>query len=439
MEKYHQFIDKGFDNPNNQNFTDCVNHFTNILLELPSILIKYAVPCIFPSIISLKILEKMAKNPIDALVLTRAVESNPTTEMNLILWKLTLLIRENDITLKLFENKTIDYLGNIYKKKLFEKNIQFEMEEFFRIYGCRGIGEIDIGRQRWSDRPEIVIEQIKNYLKIINPDKSITKILEQSKQSAYEMLNQIEDQLKYPWIQRFLLNLLFNRLKILFSLRESPKFHGIIQTFGKCRQQLFHKANLAINENFISHTDDICFLYIDELQTLAFDTDHKKSEKISFWKNLISQRRIEYNKQMLCKRIPLILLSNGTTYYDATTIPNDTNDQIELDEGEFLGSPVSPGIYEGKVRIVNDPINSQLQPGEILVCTATDPAWTSLFPIVGALVLEMGGMLQHGAIVSREYGLPAVVGVANAKQIFHNGQIIQVNGSNGRVKILSDI
>ncbi|CAF1496374.1 unnamed protein product [Rotaria sordida] len=83
-------------------------------------------------------------------------------------------------------------------------------------------------------------------------------------------------------------------------------------------------------------------------------------------------------------------------------------------------------------------MNSKLEPGEILVCTATDPAWTSLFPIVGALVLEMGGMLQHGAIVSREYGLPAVVGVANAKNIFHNGQFIQVNGSNGRIKILSN-
>jgi pyruvate,water dikinase len=439
MEKYHQFIDKGFEDPENQNFTNCVNHFINILLELPSVISKYGGPCLFPSVISLKILGKIANNPVDALSLTRAVESNPTTEMNLILWKLTILIRENDMILKLFENETTDNLVNIYKKKLFEKNIQFEMEEFFRIYGCRGIGEIDIGRQRWSDRPEIVIEQIKNYLKIINPDKSINKILEQSKQSAYETLNQIENQLKYPWIQKFLLNLLFSRLKILFSLRESPKFHGIIQTFGKCRQQLFHKATLAVHENLISHTDDICFLYIDELQSLAFDTDHKKSEKISFWKNLILQRRIEYNKQMLCKRIPLILLSNGTTYYDATTIPNQINNQIELNEGEFLGSPVSPGIYEGKVRIVDDPLNSQLQPGEILVCTATDPAWTSLFPIAGALVLEMGGMLQHGAIVSREYGLPAVVGVANAKQIFHNGQIIQVNGSNGRVKILSDV
>ncbi|CAF4170603.1 unnamed protein product [Rotaria sp. Silwood2] len=438
LEKYHKFIDNGFEDENNQNFTDCVNHFQNILLVLPSSVIKYALPSLVPVVISLKILEKLAKNPIDALTLTRAVESNPTTEMNIMLWKLTILIRDNETTLKLFENQSTDNLVNINKNKTFDKNIQLAMDEFFHDYGCRGIGEIDIGRKRWSDEPQIVIEQIKNYLKIRNPDKAIDKIHDQSRQSAYEALSRIENDLRWPFIQRPLVNFLFNRLKILFSLRECPKFYGIIQTFGKCRHELIHKANLAVNEHFISHVDDIYFLYINELKSLAYDTDHKQYDKRDYWKNLIFERRFEYTKQISCKRIPLILLSDGTTYYDATTIPDENNHNIELIEGEYIGSPVSPGVYEGKVRIVDDPMNSKLEPGEILVCTATDPAWTSLFPIVGALVLEMGGMLQHGAIVSREYGLPAVVGIANAKQIFHNGQRIQVNGSTGRVKILSD-
>ena len=161
---------------------------------------------------------------------------------------------------------------------------------FFRVYGCRGIGEIDIGRPRWSDQPEAVIEQIKNYLKIVNPEKAIGKIHEQSQQSAYEALNRIESQLAYPWIQRPWLNFLFHRLRILFSLRECPKFDGLIQTFGKCRRELFRKAQLAVEENFISRVDEISFLYIDELQRLAFDTDHKQYEKIQFWKNLISQK-----------------------------------------------------------------------------------------------------------------------------------------------------
>ncbi|CAF1613405.1 unnamed protein product, partial [Rotaria sordida] len=422
IEKYHQFIDKGFEDENNQNFTNCVNHFQNIISVLPPTLAKYAFPPLLPAIISLRILGKLAKNSIDALALTRAVESNPTTEMNLMLWKLTILIKNNETTLKLFENETINNLVDIYRSKSFDKDIQLKIDEFFDNYGCRGIGEIDIGRKRWSDQPEIVLEQIRNYLKISNPDKAIDKIHDQSRQSAYEALSRIENDLRWPFIQRPLVNFLFNRLKILFSVRECPKFYGLIQTFGKCRKELLSKANLAVNENLISNVDDIFFLYINELKSLAYDTDHKQYDKIDYWKNLILQRRLEYTKQMSCKRIPLILLSNGTTYYDATTISDETNQQIELIEGEYIGSPVSPGVYEGKVRIVDDPMNSKLEPGEILVCTATDPAWTSLFPIVGALVLEMGGMLQHGAIVSREYGLPAVVGVANAKNIFHNGQ-----------------
>ncbi|CAF2755241.1 unnamed protein product [Rotaria sp. Silwood2] len=401
LEKYHQFIDKGFEDQNNQSFTDCVNHFQNILSALPLTLVKYDIPSIAPAIISLKILEKLTKDPMDALALTHAVESNPTTEMNLMLWKLTVLIKDHETTLKLFENEPTDNLVRMYKNKSFDKDIQYTMDEFFHNYGCRGIGEIDIGCKRWFDEPQVVIEQIKNYLKIRNPDKAVDKIHDQSRQKC-------------------------------------PKYYGIIQPFGKCRNELIRKANLAVNENFISHADDIYFLFISELKSLAYDTDNQQYDKRDYWINLILERRMEYKKQMSCKRIPLILLSDGTTYYDATTIPNENNQPIELMEGEYLGSPVSPGVYEGKVRIVDDPMNSQLQPGEILVCTATDPAWTSLFPIIGALVLEMGGMLQHGAIVSREYGLPAVVGVANAKQIFHNGQRIQVNGSTGRIKVLFD-
>ena len=249
----------------------------------------------------------------------------------------------------------------------------------------------------------------------------------------------MENELPHPWIQKPWLNFVFHRLRILFSLRESPKFHGLIQTFGKCRKELIRQAALAVDEDLIGQADDICFLYIDELRSLASDTDQKRhATRSALWKNLIVQRRAEFDKQMQCKRVPLVLLSDGRTFYDATTILDENQSSIVLKDGEYRGSPVSPGVYEGKVRIVDDPINSKLQSGEILVCTATDPAWTSLFPIVGALVLEMGGMLQHGAIVSREYGLPAVVGVANAKQIFHNGQRIQVNGSNGMIRILPD-
>ena len=118
MEKYHQFVDQGFNEENNRTLTDCVNHFTHVLSVLPLTIVNYGAPCILPAVISLKILEKLANDPMDALALTRAVESNPTTEMNLRLWKLTVLIRENQSVLKLFENETTENLVNIYQKKI---------------------------------------------------------------------------------------------------------------------------------------------------------------------------------------------------------------------------------------------------------------------------------------------------------------------------------
>ncbi|CAF4468807.1 unnamed protein product [Rotaria sp. Silwood2] len=235
-------------------------------------------------------------NPMDALALTRAVESNPTTEMNLMLWKLTVLIKDHETTLKLFENEPTDNLVRMYKNKSFDKDIQYTMDEFFHNYGCRGIGEIDIGCKRWFDEPQVVIEQIKNYLKIRNPDKAVDKIHDQSRQSAYEALSRIEDELRWPFFQRPLVNVLFTRIKILFSLRECPKYYGIIQPFGKCRNELIRKANLAVNENFISHADDIYFLFISELKSLAYDTDNQQYDKRDYWKNLILERRMEYKK-----------------------------------------------------------------------------------------------------------------------------------------------
>jgi len=433
MNDYHRFIDQGF--RESQTLTQSTDHLINVLSQLTLNLYSYAIPCISSALVSLKVLQRFSSDPIDALALTRAVESNPTTEMNLRLWKITLSIRENSEVLNLFESQTTDKLLEFFRMKSFEQSIQIQLEQFIETYGCRGIGEIDLGHERWSDRPELVLEQIKAYLKITNPDKAIHRIHEQSQSTAYDAFRRIENQLKYPRVQSFLLNFFFKRLRILFSLRECPKFDGFIRTFGKCRQALFDKAQLAVEKEFILKADDICFLFIGELRNLGIDVDTNNLSKRTFWKNLIEQRRNEYVKQTFVKRIPLILLSNGLTFYDASTLSNET---IELADGEYLGSPVSPGIYQGKVRIVHDPLKSELEPGEILVCTATDPAWTSLFPIVGALVLEMGGMLQHGAIVSREYGLPAVVGVSNATKIFRNGQFIEVNGSNGKIRILSE-
>jgi phosphoenolpyruvate synthase/pyruvate phosphate dikinase len=144
---------------------------------------------------------------------------------------------------------------------------------------------------------------------------------------------------------------------------------------------------------------------------------------------VIAQRRTAYNQEMQRRQVPRLLLSDGRAFYKG----------LEQTEGlgeALVGAPVSPGMVEGNVRVVLDPRRAGLMPGEILVCPGTDPSWTPLFLTAGGLVMEVGGMMTHGAVVAREYGIPAVVGVDRATQRLQTGQRIRLDGSTGRITLL---
>jgi pyruvate,water dikinase len=102
-------------------------------------------------------------------------------------------------------------------------------------------------------------------------------------------------------------------------------------------------------------------------------------------------------------------------------------------EGTLAGSPASAGTVTAAARVILDPVGARLEPGEILVAPSTDPGWTPLFLTAGGLVMEMGGANSHGAVVAREYGIPAVVGVADATVLIGTGQKITVDGGAGTV------
>ena len=129
------------------------------------------------------------------------------------------------------------------------------------------------------------------------------------------------------------------------------------------------------------------------------------------------------------KPIPRVLLSDGTTYCEGIRAARENKNTLN-------GDPVSPGVVEETVRVVFDPQSVQLEPGEILVCPGTAPAWTPLFLAAGGLVMEVGGMMTHGSVVAREYGIPAVVGVHQATTRLHDGQRVRVDGSTGIIEII---
>jgi len=205
------------------------------------------------------------------------------------------------------------------------------------------------------------------------------------------------------------------------GVRESPKFFAI-RVMGIARKALMDMGKEFVEAGMIERAVDLGFLNISELEALSQDEPRN-------WKALIDKRRLTYEHEARRRQVPRVLVSDGRAFYEGVGANTDTGDVI-------TGSPVSPGVVEGAVHVVFNPHEAQLVPGEILVCPGTDPAWTPLFLAAGGLITEVGGMMTHGSVVAREYGIPAVVGVHQATTRLKNGQRIRVDGTTGKIVIL---
>jgi len=207
------------------------------------------------------------------------------------------------------------------------------------------------------------------------------------------------------------------------GVRESPKFFAI-RVMGIARKALLEAGDEFVKAGMIERADDLSFLNFSELEALS-------QNEARDWKALVASRRGTYEREARRRQVPRMLASDGRAFHEGVGASTDTGNVI-------TGSPVSPGVVEGLVRVVLSPHDSQLAPGEILVCPGTDPAWTPLFLTAGGLVTEVGGMMTHGSVVAREYGIPAVVGVHQATTRLKDGQKIRVDGTAGRIEILAE-
>jgi pyruvate,water dikinase len=207
----------------------------------------------------------------------------------------------------------------------------------------------------------------------------------------------------------------------MMGVRESPKFFAI-RMMGIARKALLEVGQEFAEDGIIDRATDLVFLNLRELEALSRNEDRG-------WKALIAERRAIHEREARRRQVPRVLVSDGRAFYEGVGASTDTGDII-------TGSPVSPGVVEGIVHVVFNPHESQLAPGEILVCPGTDPAWTPLFMAAGGLITEVGGMMTHGSVVAREYGIPAVVGVHQATTRLKDGQKIRVDGTTGKIVIL---
>ena len=189
------------------------------------------------------------------------------------------------------------------------------------------------------------------------------------------------------------------------------------------RHELLRCGQDLIAAGELENAEDLFFLSYKELEDFSSAADSQR------WREIIAGRRRAYDLEQHRRQIPRLLLSDGRAFYEGIQAPAGAEDVIS-------GSPVSPGSVEGCVRVVLDPYHADLHPGEIMVCPGTDPSWTPLFLTAGGLIMEVGGMMTHGAVVAREYGIPAVVGVDQATRRLETGMSIRLDGSSGQIVIL---
>jgi rifampicin phosphotransferase len=361
-----------------------------------------------------------------ALQLTRGMPHNPTTQMDLALWHLSQLIREDPETAAIFSQESAAELWARCQGRDLPEPVLNALEYFLQTYGGRGLAEIDLGRPRWAEDPTPILETLKSYLLMEEPGMAPSAVFQRGAEAAQAAAQELESLVRHTRagaLKARAVRFLARRTRRLMGMREYPKFF-MVRLLWVIRRALLETGRELVESGDLEKADDLFFLGCEELAAFARRENRD-------WAGIITSRRLAYERELRRRQIPRLLLSDGRAFYEGLGAQAATN-------GAVVGSPVSPGLAQGRVRVVLDPRQSGLLPGEILVCPGTDPSWTPLFLAAAGLVMEVGGMMTHGAVVAREYGIPAVVGVDQATGRFQTGQLIQVNGTSGQVTLLED-
>ncbi|HEX3048387.1 MAG TPA: PEP/pyruvate-binding domain-containing protein [Bacillota bacterium] len=352
----------------------------------------------------------------------RALPYNPTTEMNMALWDLTQQVREDSVTMQLALDTPPDQLTRKYFEGTLPPVLQQGMAGFLQSYGHRCVAELDGGLPRWSEDPSPVFGMMINYLRLDKPSLAPDMIFRRSVEEAEAMIIELTRRAKKRnWLRGVMVGFCLKRARNLLGMREIPRFY-LALLFGGIRRLLLPVGEKLKQAGRLDSAADIFFLNTQEALAALEGKDLRL---------LVSERRASYDHEMNRRYVPGILLSDGTE----PKIESSTEAEPVTD-GMFTGIPASGGKATGKARIILNPDGARLEPGEILVAPSTDPGWTPLFLIAGGLVMEKGGPMSHGAIVARELGIPAVVGVAGATEHIPTGKSVRVDGSKGTVTVL---
>jgi len=359
------------------------------------------------------------KNAADTL--SQSVPNNITSEMGLELLNVADVIRPYP--------EVTDYLHHVKDDNFLDELVKFDggretqdaIYAYLCKYGMRCAGEIDITKTRWSEKPTTLVPIILSNIKTSEPNASNRKF-EQGRQEALKKEQELLDRLKQlpdgeqkAEETKRMISLVRN----FIGYREYPKY-GMVNRYFVYKQALLKEAEQLVQVGVIQEKEDIYYLSFEELHEVV------RTNKLDY--QIVSLRKDEYK---LYEKLtpPRVITSDGeiiTGEYKRENLPAEA----------IVGLPVSSGVIEGRARVILNMEDADLEDGDILVTAFTDPSWTPLFVSIKGLVTEVGGLMTHGAVIAREYGLPAVVGVENATKLIKDGQRIRVHGTEGYVEIL---
>lgn len=295
------------------------------------------------------------------------------------------------------------------------------IEGYLDRYGMRCVGEIDITRPRWRERPTSLVPVILDNVRNFGPGAAGRRF-EQGRRKAQKKEQDVLSRLRaLPDGEQKAdeAKAMIDRVRTFIGYREYPKY-DIVSRYFIYKQALSQEAERLVRADVLARKEDVFYLTFQELHEVA------RSNRVD--DRLIRQREEAFRSHRALTP-PRVLTSDGESVTGAYR-------RDDVPAGALVGLPVSTGTVEGRARVILDIAEAELEAGDILVTPHTDPSWSPLFVAIAGLVTEVGGLMTHGAVIAREYGLPAVVGVEHATRLIRDGQRIRLHGTDGYIEIL---
>jgi rifampicin phosphotransferase len=369
-------------------------------------MVKYAYAIILSIILLPKRINTLFRDQeVDDLIVSLNMDlpGNPTGRMGKLMLKLS---SYEDIQ----NTKTKDEFIELFNTNKYSKEFYKDYDIYVKNFGCRCFKEIDIATSRYYEQPENIFKQLKQ----IDIKNNAIISVKQRRLEAYNKLLQIAQ--KSGFEKKFVKY--EKKYHEVMGYRELPKYIFIVII------DMLRKRALVLGENFsnqgrIEKADNIFDLTIRQIA----EAEKNKNQNLQ----ALIEKNLELKKEMnKIKSWPSVVDSRGKIFRHIR----------KSEEGELIGDPIAPGIVRGIANVLFEPYEKAINKGEILVTKSTEPSWTPIFINAAGIVLEIGGSLQHGAIIAREYGIPCVSGINDVVEVIHNGDLIEVDGTNGHIKII---